>query len=498
MIHFCSFFILVLLAYTKDFFSYFFNSLSAAELATTFFFLVHTTTAACLPKEPYGLLLPRNCYIQTTDSISASSSLPRRSFLQHHQSLTSSTSTITDSVQFSSIELAIIDIIENTGIALAHSHSPPRIVYKYLLNSLHFPLPFLFLSYHRFSSTLLQTHSQISLFLANLTSNSNNISTLSFPSSFLFLKGYHSTKPLIMAPRILSTLLYLLAIAPLAHSHSWVEELDVVASNGSFTGEPGYIRGHVSRTAQGFNDDLMTSRLPPNGRPANVGIIPSDHMCMPSQRNQQQTEGWPRLEAKPGDVVALLYRENGHVTLPDTQPGKPKNRGTVHVYGTSKPRPDDKFLDIHGVWNQDGTGGDGRGKLLSRQNFDDGRCYQINGDRISTERQQKYPHVPDEFMGADVACQHVLRLPSDAVPGNVLSMYFVWDWPTAPGVDPNLPHGKTEIYTSCMDIDIVASKSETATTSTVHYIDGQPLNRAAVPSLLTNLCLLYTSPSPRD
>ncbi|EGE01649.1 hypothetical protein TEQG_00695 [Trichophyton equinum CBS 127.97] len=221
-----------------------------------------------------------------------------------------------------------------------------------------------------------------------------------------------------MAFRVLPTLLYLLAVASLAHSHSWVEELDVVASNGSFTGKPGYIRGHVSRTAQGFNDDLMTSRLPPNGRPANVGVIPSDHMCMPSQRNQQQTEGWPRLEAKPGDVIALLYRENGHVTLPDTQPGKPKNRGTVHVYGTSNPRPDDKFLDIHGVWNQDGTGGDGRGKLLSRQNFDDGRCYQINGDRISTERQQKYPHVPDELMGADVACQHVLRLPSDAVPGN--------------------------------------------------------------------------------
>ncbi|EFQ99753.1 hypothetical protein MGYG_02766 [Nannizzia gypsea CBS 118893] len=283
-------------------------------------------------------------------------------------------------------------------------------------------------------------------------------------------------------------LLFLCCFISTAHSHSWVEELDIVAGNGSFTGKPGYIRGHVDRTAQGFNDDLMTNRLPPNGRPADVGIIHSDYMCMPSQRNRRQTEGWPRLEATPGDIVALLYRENGHVTLPDNQPGKPKNRGTVHVYGTNNPRPDDKFLDIHKVWNKDGTGGDRRGKLLSRQNFDDGRCYQINGDKISTERQKKYPHVPDKLMGADVACQHILQLPSDyVVPGKSLSMYFVWDWPTAPGVDPNLPRGKTEIYTSCMDIDIVASKNGTTTASMAHFVDGQPLNRAAVPSLFANL-----------
>ncbi|KAM5449856.1 hypothetical protein MaudCBS49596_004618 [Microsporum audouinii] len=290
------------------------------------------------------------------------------------------------------------------------------------------------------------------------------------------------------ASKALLAILYLCCLTPLAHAHSWVEELDVVAGNGSFIGKPGYIRGHVSRTDQGFNDDLMTYRLPPTGRAADIGIIPSDHMCMPSQRDRRQAEGWPRLEAQPGDIIALLYRENGHVTLPDTQPGKPKNRGTVYVYGTNEPRPDDKFLGIHGVWNKDGTGGDKRGRLISRQDFDDGRCYQINGDKISMARQQMYPHVPDKLMGADVACQHVLVLPSDfVVPGTPSSMYFVWDWPTAPGVDPNLPRGKTEIYTSCMDIDIIASRNGTNKEPNIHYVDGQPLNRAAFSSLLANL-----------
>jgi hypothetical protein len=50
-----------------------------------------------------------------------------------------------------------------------------------------------------------------------------------------------------------------------------------------------------------------------------------------------------------------------------------------------------KGLRFHRLWTMDGTGGDERGSLLTAQNFDDGRCYQINGGNISVARQEEYP-----------------------------------------------------------------------------------------------------------
>ena len=38
------------------------------------------------------------------------------------------------------------------------------------------------------------------------------------------------------------------------------------------------------------------------------------------------------------------------------------------------------------------AGGDGRGSLLAAQNFNDGRCYQINSRNISIARQQEFPN----------------------------------------------------------------------------------------------------------
>lgn len=39
----------------------------------------------------------------------------------------------------------------------------------------------------------------------------------------------------------------------------------------------------------------------------------------------------------------------------------------------------------------DGTGGNQLGRLLTAQNFDYGRCYQINSDNISVSRQREFP-----------------------------------------------------------------------------------------------------------
>ncbi|MCJ1428278.1 hypothetical protein MMC29_006187 [Sticta canariensis] len=259
-----------------------------------------------------------------------------------------------------------------------------------------------------------------------------------------------------------SALVALASFSSFTNAHSWVEQLTTISPNGTFTGAPGFARGNVLRTAPNFGDPLMVNLLPPDGRPASDGILKSDFMCKDSQRKQVQTDGSPRLQAAPGALVALRYQENGHVTLPQTQPGKPENRGNVFIYGTTQPSETDTFLGIHKQWNAAGTGGDKRGKLLATQPFDDSQCYQINGGEISVGRQAQFPHQANQLMGADLWCQNDIAIPSDAPAGKPYTLYWVWEWPTAPNVDPGLPKGKEETYTTCMDIDLqTASRSNT-------------------------------------
>ncbi|KAI9037947.1 uncharacterized protein KD926_011470 [Aspergillus affinis] len=273
-----------------------------------------------------------------------------------------------------------------------------------------------------------------------------------------------------------SGLMLLLLLAVTSSAHTWVEQLMVIAPNGTFIGSPGYPRGNVPRTAPNFNDGTMTHILTSTG--ASNTTVKGD-MCMNSQKKQVQSPGNPRLQAAAGDPVALRYQENGHVTLPETQAGKPKNRGTVYVYGTTNPKDNDQLEAIHKVWNKDGSGGDKRGVLLSTQDFDDGQCYQINGGAISKERQNHFPHQADQLMGADLWCQQDIKLPQNLPSDKPYTLYWVWDWPTAQGVDPSLPAGKQEIYTTCMDVDVV-SKPNTQQHMPVKYADGQSLNSAAV------------------
>lgn len=274
-----------------------------------------------------------------------------------------------------------------------------------------------------------------------------------------------------------------------ASGHSWVEQLTLVASNGTFVGEPGYSRGYVPRDSD-FEDKLIVHLIPPAGRENK--FLPTDNICRETQRTpDDQTEESPRLKATPGAVVALRYQENGHVTNPDDTPGKPDNRGYVYVYGTTDPRPDDKLLAIHKVWTSDGTGGDGRGLLLSQGDYDDGRCYQINDKDISMEREAKFKHQPSQLMGADIWCQQDIALPVNAPTGKPYTLYWVWDWPTVPKVAFGLTEIKQELYTTCMDIDIVPDNELgsilKATEDT--YIEGQDLNRAAIPEQMASLNL---------
>ncbi|KAL4911794.1 hypothetical protein BDW62DRAFT_196233 [Aspergillus aurantiobrunneus] len=262
-----------------------------------------------------------------------------------------------------------------------------------------------------------------------------------------------------------------------ACAHSWVEQLMVIAPNGTFVGSPGYPRGYVPRTDPAFDDTSLTYRLPADGKPE---ATEADFLCMDTQRKQVQTEGSPRLQASAGAAVALRFQENGHVTLPEGQIGKPSNRGTIYVYGTQESKEGEKLLDVHKLWNKDGTGGDGRGVLLAERDFDDGRCYQVNDGEISQRRQAEFPHEADQSMGMDLWCQADIAIPSNTPSGKPYTLYWVWDWPTMPGADPSLPDGKQEIYTTCMDVDVVDS-SDSRMSQNANYNYDQSLNAASIP-----------------
>ncbi len=197
----------------------------------------------------------------------------------------------------------------------------------------------------------------------------------------------------------------------------------------------------------------MVNLIPPNGRPGGPSVLPTDKICRDTQSGPNMTEGSSRLVTTVGSQVSLLYQENGHVTLPQEPMGKPCNRGTVYIYGTSDSRSNDTLLAIHKVWNTAGDGGDKRGKLIATRDFDDGRCYQVNAGTISKQRQAQFPHAPDQLMDTDLWCQNNITIPQDASIDKLYTVYWVWYWPTVAGT-PGSPSGKAEIYTTCMDISL--------------------------------------------
>lgn len=211
-------------------------------------------------------------------------------------------------------------------------------------------------------------------------------------------------------------------------------------------------------------------------------------MCKASQTITNQTSGFPRLQTSPGDKIALGYQENGHVTEFFIQAGKPSNRGTVYIYATTAPKDTEIFNSIHKVWTTDGKGGDKRGILLAAQNFDDGQCYQTNPSKLSVERQAKFPvAVGNGLMGPNLWCQNNVMIPLNAPVNKPYTLYWVWDWPTAAGADgPGTP-GKNETYTTCMDVDMVASSSNKALDSASFEVTTENRNQAAVPDYFTQL-----------
>ncbi|ORY70391.1 uncharacterized protein BCR38DRAFT_503841 [Pseudomassariella vexata] len=213
----------------------------------------------------------------------------------------------------------------------------------------------------------------------------------------------------------------------------WVEQLRPISLNRTMIGDVGFMRGAVSRLDPAFSDLKQQYLLPPPGRNASLGILPSDPIC----RDTQQA-AWP------GDFIALQYQENGHVTLWEN---KPRNFA-VWIYGTSSPSEYDRLLSIHRVWDRSRTGGDKKGVLLATRSFDDGRCYQINHEPISSARQKTYFKALMNPQGADLWYQNDLRL-STSIHDN---------------------------YTLCMDVQILSGVQN----GTVVFEEGPDLNFAGI------------------
>jgi hypothetical protein len=259
-----------------------------------------------------------------------------------------------------------------------------------------------------------------------------------------------------------------------AAGHTWIEQLTNIAPNGSYVGGYGYARS-------------FTDRLPNADQEANKWLLPevgrfvgaTDLLCHPSQRSAVQSPNYPRLQSSPGNVLAMRYLENGHVTIPGggtNLAGKPALGGTVFVFGTHDPRREETLLNVL-AWTRDGFGGDRRGRLLTAQNFDDGRCYQDQPDRVlAAARLNQFPNPVPGQLGShhELSCETDVQLPIDVDVGKPYTLYWIWQWPTMRSSDP----AKDEYYTSCVDIDVVVDVSSKDGENPSNF--GDPM-RSAVP-----------------
>ena len=243
-------------------------------------------------------------------------------------------------------------------------------------------------------------------------------------------------------------------------AHTWIEQAQVIGANGSYVGDCGYARGFVDRADSRF-DGYANKWQIPDPR-LDVGVTRMDKsmlMCHPSQRIANYSSDYPRLQVVPGDFVALKYLENGHVTRSWDPEGKPQHGGTIWIYATHEPKQDEKLYDVL-QWNASGSAGNGGGWLMASQDFDDGRCYQINASPESLRRQSEFPNHPpgQPDIPTEQWCETDILVDNDIRVNSTITVYWVWGWDTAPGTK-DIACGKDEYYTSCLDLEVVEGTS---------------------------------------
>ncbi|KAL8409078.1 hypothetical protein RB594_007501 [Gaeumannomyces avenae] len=252
--------------------------------------------------------------------------------------------------------------------------------------------------------------------------------------------------------------LLLLSSQQLVAAHSWVEQAKRIGPSGKLLDPPGFSRSYVPRTGDA-NLNMMKIVDSTAGQP----------ICNPatgkSVANSYKDPKFPKLKAAPGDMIALRYLENGHVTKWMASPPKPKNQGTVYIYATTKPKDNEQFDNVHKKWTADGNGGDKSGWLLATRNYDDGRCYE-DGNPNADERKSEFK-IPNQAstdgQGMNHWCQNDIQLPDNVKPGQDVTLYWVWDYSTIStrqGAPDNEHLGNVkvttiEMYSSCLEIAIV-------------------------------------------
>ena len=247
---------------------------------------------------------------------------------------------------------------------------------------------------------------------------------------------------------------FALTLINIATAHTWVEQLTNISPNGSFVAGYGYARAFQDRV-ENFDQEANKWLIPT----ASAFIDERDLLCHPSQRTAVQSPGFPRLQASPGSMVAMRYLENGHATIGGSGAGligKPARGGTVFVFGTQSPQKEETLHNVL-AWTRDGSGGNKRGVLLTAQDFDDGRCYQVGNGAV--EAASRKVRTPNPILGQpgkdhELPCETDVLLPTKIDMSKQYTLYWVWQWPTAPSND-TAPFGKDQYYTSCVDIDVV-------------------------------------------
>lgn len=239
-------------------------------------------------------------------------------------------------------------------------------------------------------------------------------------------------------------------------AHTWIEQMQVIGTNGSYIGDPGYPRGYVARTDPTFTGFSDKWQLPsPDTDTARTRITDKMLVCHPSQRTPTYSSQYPQLAVAPGAYVAMKYLENGHVSQPYLPAGKPSGSGTVFIFGTYEPKDSETLVNVLS-WTADGKGGDGKGWLMAAQNYDDGRCHQLNQAPISINRQMSDGnHVPGQPTSQlEQWCESDLLIPANAPVGSTLTTYWIWNWATGMQTEGTMC-GKDEYYTTCSDFKVV-------------------------------------------
>ena len=275
------------------------------------------------------------------------------------------------------------------------------------------------------------------------------------------------------------------SLIPVTNSHAWPERINRIGNNGTLLEPDGYSRNFVPRDGPGSagvgGENVSFSKL--------IGSVKGAPVCMPRQQTQTQSPGHPRLQASPGDLIAIRYTENGHVTQPRDPklaagPDQPHG-GPVRILGTTQ-GTGAFTLDQVVQWTQDGSGGDKKGKLLEMQNYDDGQCYEKGSKPPQQERQAKYPfqgNLVDSI--SDLLCQNNFAIPADAPIGKPYTILWVWDFSHDINKSWNSP--SKEVYSNCIDIDVVAPPTQQKNKAVVHFAADQPVGHAAIPSYFSSL-----------